>query len=207
MAMTTRTPPNNSFKPNPLRGSAYSGVSARTMLIRDYNGQGNWSVEAVQQRYLEHCGRLDVAVPRDLQPKTYKRPEATWIYPIMEPVIEGIKAGDPACATLGVEFIEQDCTFPFGRVLKSNAARALKSAGLSQALKNRIRRRVAAMLAAGNTPREFKEYARLLRKVGFDELWPRMAASAPTGSKYAMRYFTYFRAIQERSAAVIPGGR
>lgn len=49
-----------------------------------------------------------------------------------------------------------------------------------------------------------KEYARLLRKVGFEELWPRMAASAPAGNKYAMRYFAYFRAIQERSAAVIP---
>ncbi|MFO1473260.1 MAG: hypothetical protein U1F20_01420 [Lysobacterales bacterium] len=177
------------------------------MLIRDYNGKGPWSVKAVQERYVELCGRLDVQTPRELLPRTYKRPEATWIYPIMERVIEGIKAGDPACSTLGVEFIEQDSTFPFGRTLKSNAARALKSAELSQALKTRIRRRVAAMLAAGNTPREFKEYARLLRKIGFEELWPRMAASAPVGNKYAMRHFAYFRAIQERSAAVIPDDR
>jgi hypothetical protein len=173
------------------------------MLIRDYNGKGNWNVEAVQERYLEHCARLGVQTPRDLQPKTYKRPEATWIYPIMKPVIEGIKAGDPACATLGVEFIEQDSTFPFGRVLKSNAARALKGAEL----KTRIRRRIASMLAAGNTPRVFQEYARLLRKVGFEGHWPRMAASAPVGNKYAMRYFAYFLAIQERSSAVVPGGR
>ena len=177
------------------------------MQIRDYNGKGDWSVEAVQERYLEHCARLGVPSPLPLQPKTYVRLDTTWIHPIMEPVIEGIKAGDPACATLGVEFIEQDRTFPFGRILKSNAARALKSADLSQALKTRIRRRVAAMLADGNTPREFKEYARLLRKVGFDDLWPRMAASAPIGNKYAMRYFSYFRAIQERSAAVVLGGR
>jgi hypothetical protein len=174
------------------------------MPIRDYNGKGSWSVEAVQTRYLEHCSRLGIETPRELQPRIYKQPETTWIYPIMEAVIGGIKAGDPACAVLGVEFIEQDSRFPFGRTLKSNAARALKSADLPQALRTRIRRRVAAMLAAGNTPREFKEYARLLRKVGFEELWPRMAASAPAGNKYAMRYFAYFRAIQERSAAVIP---
>lgn len=177
------------------------------MQIRDYNGKGNWSVGAVQSRHLEYCARLGVQAPRSLQPKTYVRPDTTWIYPIMEPVIEGIKAGDPACATLGVEFIEQDSTFPFGRTLKSNTARALKNADLSQALKTRIKRRVAAMLADGNTPREFKEYARLLRKVGFDDLWPRMVASAPIGNKYAMRHFAYFRAIQERSPAVVSGGR
>ncbi|MGO0999399.1 hypothetical protein [Lysobacter sp. CA196] len=177
------------------------------MIIRDYNGKGAWSVEAVQSRYLEHCARLDVQLPRVLQPKTYHRADVTWVYPIMEPVIEGIKAGDPACATLGVEFIEQDGAFPFGRVLKSNAARALKGIELSQAIKVRIRRRVAGMLGAGNTPREFKEYARLLRKVGFEDLWPRMAASEPAGNKYAMRYFSYFRAIQERSPAVMARGR
>lgn len=177
------------------------------MLIHSYNGKGMWSIEAVQGRYLEYCSRLGVETPRELRPKFYHRHEAIWIYPIMEPVIEGIKTGDTACATLGVEFMEQDTTFPFGRVLKSKAARALKKADLSPALKIRIRRRVAAMLAAGNTPREFKEYARLLRKVGFEEFWPRMLATAPVGNKYAMRYFAYFRAIQERSASVVPRGR
>lgn len=157
-----------------------------------------WSVEVVQERYLKHCARLGVQTPRELEPKVYKRPGTTWIYPIMDIVIEGIVAGDPACALLGVEFIEQDSTFPFGRVLKSNAARALRRTQLSPMLKTRIRHRVAAMLAGGNTPREFKEYARLLRKVGFEEIWPQMAAAAPVGNKYAMRYFRYFRAIQER---------
>lgn len=170
------------------------------MLIHDYNGKGMWSVEAVQERYLKHCVRLGVQTPRELEPRVYKRPGTTWIYPVMDIVIEGIVAGDPACALLGVEFIEQDGTFPFGRVLKSNAARGLKRTELSPALKTRIRHRVAAMLAAGNTPREFKEYARLLRKVGFEEIWPKMAAAASVGNTYAMRYFTYFRAIQEQSS-------
>lgn len=126
-----------------------------------------------------------------------------WIYPIMRPVIEGIQAGDLACATLGVEFIEQDSRFPFGRSLKSRAARALKRVELPQSLKVRIQRRVAAMLAAGDTPREFREYARLLRRIGFADIWPRMAASPPAGNQYAMRYFAYFRAIQESSTAVV----
>jgi len=58
-----------------------------------------WSVEAVQQRYLEYCGRLGVETPRELLPKIYKRPEATWIYPIMASVIEGKerREHDEAC--------------------------------------------------------------------------------------------------------------
>lgn len=177
------------------------------MPIRNYNGSGDWSVEAVQSRYRKHCARLKIQAPRALEPMTQRTADTIWIYPVMEPVIEGIAAGDPACMILGVEFIEQDARFPFGRILKSRAARVLRSCELPDALKARIRYRVADMLAAGNTPREFKEYARLLRKVGFDGLWPRMAASAPVGNEYATRYFSYFRAIHERSPAVIPRKR
>lgn len=177
------------------------------MPIHNYNGSGDWSVEAVQSRYLKHCARLKIQAPRTLEPMTQRTADTIRIYPIMEPVIEGIAAGDPACMILGVEFIEQDASFPFGRILKSRAARALRGCELPDALKIRIRYRVADMLAAGNTPREFKEYARLLRKIGFDGLWPRMSASVHVGNEYAMRYFNYFRAIHERSPAVIPRKR
>ena len=40
----------------------------------------------------------------------------------MMKVIEGIEAGDLACVRLGIEFIEEDAKFPFGKTLKSNAA-------------------------------------------------------------------------------------
>ena len=173
------------------------------MLVRDYNGDGDWSVDAVQSRYRAHCARLNVRLPRLPQPTTHRNPSGVWVYPVMHAGIEGIRAGDPACVALGVEFIEQDRGFPFGRTLKSNTARALRTAELPEALKLRIRHRVANMLAAGHTPREFKEYARLLRKLGFDEVWPRMAASAPTTNSYAMRYFAYFRGIQARSPAFV----
>lgn len=177
------------------------------MPIRDYNGSDHWTVAAVQSRYLRHCAGLNVQPSRPLQPFVHRDGDTMWIYPIMDPVIEGIRAGDPACAILGVEFIEEDAKFPFGRSLKSRAAHALKAAELSDVLKDRIRHRVAQMLAAGNTPREFKDYARLLRKIGFDELWPRMAASPPLANKHAMRHFAYFRAIYERSPGAGPHPR
>src|SRR5262249_39949375 len=126
-----------------------------------------------------------------------------WVYPVMECVIEGIKAGDPACSVIGVEFIEEDGKFPFGAILKARTARALKRAALSQSLIVRIRRRIAAMLEVGNTPREYREYVKLLRKVGFSEIWPKIEASAPRDNKYAMRYFNYLRAIHERWPSVL----
>lgn len=85
----------------------------------------------------------------------------------MDAVIDGIQAGDAACFTIGVEFIEEDKKFPFGSNLKSRTAWALRQSGLSNALVVRIRRCVADMLQAGNTPREYREYAKLLRKIGF----------------------------------------
>jgi len=177
------------------------------VLVRDYNGEGDWSVTAVQARYRRYCAALGLDTPCALQPLTHSDARGTWISPIMHPVIEGIATGDPACAMIGVEFIEQDQSFPFGLILKSRTARALRRADLPETLKTRIRRRVAAMLATGYTPREFKEYARLLRKIGFDEQWPAMAAAPPLGHAHAMRHYAYFRGVQERSPAFVAPAR
>jgi hypothetical protein len=107
----------------------------------------------------------------------------------MDEVIKGIEAGDLACVRIGIEFIEEDSTFPFGKTLKSNTARALRRASLSDEQKERIRRRVFGMLRAGHVPHEYREYARLVRKIGFDasEI-PEVDRSNP----FVMRFGSYF---------------
>ena len=177
------------------------------MIQRDYNGTGKWTVDAVQARYSDYAARYCVEHPLAPSPKVYVEGEIRWTYPIMDSVIDGIRAGDAACLTIGVEFIEEDKKFPFGSNLKSRTARALRQSKLPNALVVRIRRRVADMLQAGNTPREYREYAKLLRKIGFSELWPKIEANAPHHNKYAMRYFGYFRSIQERSSSVVASER
>jgi len=172
------------------------------MIQRDYNGAGKWAVSAVQTRYADYAASLGIECPLQLLPKEYVRSEIRWVFPIMDAVIEGIKAGDAACSTIGVEFIEEDQKFRFGASLKARTARALRQTPLPKSLVVRIRRRVVDMLQAGNTPREYREYVKLLRKVGFSELWPRIEASVPRTNKYAMRYFAYLRAIHERSPSV-----
>ncbi len=174
------------------------------MHLRDYNGKGNWSAAAVQARYAEFAARHGVETPRPLTPIVYEHGDVRWVYPIMDAVIKGILAGDPACAAIGVEFIEEDRKFPFGANLKARTARALRQSTLSDALAVRIRRRIVDMLIAGNTPREYREYAKLLRKTGFSELWSRLEDGVPRANRHAMRYYRYFEAIHRRSPAVCP---
>lgn len=177
------------------------------MHIRDYNGKGDWTAAAVQARYAEFAARFGVEMPRSLTPIVYQQADVRWVYPIMDSVIDGILAGDPACAAIGVEFIEEDRKFPFGANLRARTARALRQSTLPDALKLRIRRRIVDMLIAGNTPREYREYAKLLRKTGFSELWPRLDAGVPRTNRHAMRYYRYFEAIHRRAPAVCADAR
>lgn len=174
------------------------------MTLRDYNGTGAWSAIAIRERYAELCAHMGVVSPVDLTPLEASRGEHRWIYPVMDKVIEGIEAGDVACAALGVEFLEEDRKFPFGANLKYRTARALRRASLPPSLETRLKRRIVAMLAAGNVPREYREYARLLRRIGFDDWWARIEEKAPRNNRYAMRYYRYFRGIHERSPSVVP---
>ncbi len=177
------------------------------MKVHDYNGTGKWAREAIVSRYLEHAARLGVDRPLHLKPVELVRGEELWIYPVMDQIIKGIDSGDVACMAIGVEFLEEDRKFPFGANLKARTARALRQADVSPSLAERLRRRIVAMLLDGNVPREYREYARLLRKIGFDKWWPRLSEEIPKENLHAMRYFNYFRLVHERSSAVVRHAR
>lgn len=137
------------------------------MDVIDYNGQDRWSRAEILARYTRYAAEMGI-VPRDLSPMEHSERGRHWVYPVMEKVIAGIEAGDAACVCLGIEFIEEDAKFPFGKILKSNTARALRRALLSEEQKQRVRRRVLDLLRAGHVPHEYREYAKLVRKIGFD---------------------------------------
>jgi hypothetical protein len=118
----------------------------------------------------------------------------------MHEVIQGIEAGDPACIMIGVEFVEEDDFFVFGRKLKSNAARALRRAQLPEDLKARLRRRIVSMLLAGMVPNEFREYSKLLRVIGVAEYCDELDAKIPRDNPYAMRYYSILRAATGKPA-------
>ena len=173
-----------------------------SVVTRDYNGVGPWAVPAVQARYREYAARYLVPEPILPEPKVYIRGDVKWVCPVMDAVILGIKRGDTACIVLGVEFIECDGKFAFGANLKARTARALKTASIPPTLAVRVRRRVADMLVANNTPQEFREYIRLLRRIGFEDIWPRISGASGGYNRYTSRYFAYLRQVRERSPAV-----
>ncbi len=176
--------------------------AATRMFIHDYNGTGEWSADRIQQRYAEYAAQLNVPAPRDLSPRTSEEGSHRWIFPVMDNVIDGIEADDPACVAIGIEFIEQDGGFTHGSILKSNTARALRRATLTDEQKRRIRTRVTDMLLADYTPHEYREYAKLLRRIGVAEAWPRIENNANLDHPYTAKYYAYFKeALRKEKAA------
>jgi hypothetical protein len=164
------------------------------MDVTDYNGEGRWSRTEILARYSQYAGEMGI-VPRDLSPIECSERGRHWVYPVMDKVIEGIEAGDPACVRIGIEFIEDDSKFPFGKILKSSTARGLRRASLSDDQKRRIRRRVFGLLRAGHIPHEYREYAKLVRRIGFDAS---EIPEVPLSNPYAARFHRYFEAASRR---------
>jgi hypothetical protein len=160
----------------------------------DYNGDGPWSAAEILSRYSSYAAEAQVT-PRDLTPYQSADAKRRWVYPVMDKVIAGIESGDPACIRIGIEFIEQDQRFAFGRLLKSNTARALRRAQLTPDQKLRVLRRVFHMLQAGNVPREFREYAKLARSIGFRQ---KDLPVLDSPNRYVARYYEYFKGFAKR---------
>ncbi len=158
----------------------------------DYNGEGAWSAAEIVRRYHVYSKRFGIAKPLVIQPAQHSEGDRRWVYPVMHEVIIGIETGDLACAQLGIEFIEQDQGFPFGSLIKSSTARSLRRfPNLTREQIDRIRSRIVFMLRRGAVPREYREYARLLRAVGVGPHWSDIEKAVPA-NRYAARAKAYF---------------
>lgn len=156
----------------------------------DYNGVGRWSVEGIQDGYRKHADALGTK-PVRLVPRRHTEAGRTWVYPLMEQVIERIETGDGAAIEIGIEFILEDDFFVFGRILKSNTARALRRTTLTEVQQARVRERLVTMMLSGQVPHEWREYKRLLRCVGLGALWPVLESGVDRENDYVMRYYKY----------------
>jgi hypothetical protein len=161
--------------------------------VRDYNGVGLWSRDAIVERYRSYCRTHGIPQPTDLSPLEHTEGDVKWVYPVMNKVIPLIERGDPAAVALGVEFVEEDQFMSFGRILKANTARALRRTKLSPEQVERLRQRIIGLLLAGTIRREFREYAKLLRHIGLGHWWPELERRVDRKNPYAMRYFEYLR--------------
>lgn len=158
------------------------------MRVIDYNGEGIWSRGAILERYSLYCCNLKIR-ESDLSPTKVVHEDVTWIYPVMHKIIDGIENRDPACKLIGIEFIETDERFTFGKILKSNTARALRRSILTEAEKERIRKRIIDMLLHGNVPHEFKQYFRLLKTIGLGNHKDEIERGIDRSNPYVMKYY------------------
>lgn len=161
--------------------------------LRDYNGTGAWSVAEVQARYRKYSELLEVEKPDLPVPMEHREGPVLWVYPIMDEVIKGMERGDAACIALGVDFVEQNDHFVFGKILKSNAARALRRSVLSEEQKSRLRGHIVTMLVSGIVPHEMREYSKLLRVIGIEDQWPRLEQGIPRNNPFAMKFYKILR--------------
>jgi len=167
--------------------------------MRDYNGPGAWSASDVAARYRQLARSYGLREPRAIEACVHRQGDDVWVYPVMDAVLDGIKAGDPACVELGVQFVESDHRQPFGRILHANAARYLRRAHLTPEQQARLRRRILAMLEAAQVPHEYHEYARLLRRIGLGPDWPAVRARASTDNPYVVRWVRYYDLAVEQT--------
>ena len=163
------------------------------MNIIDYNGTGFWNLEAVIQRYKLYAQRYGVVSLHDISPRVSTENGKRRIYPVMDRVIECIEKGDLACAEIGIEFIEESASFPFGMILKSNTARALRRVPLTDEQKERIRKRVVEMLCTGYLPREYRQYAKLAKKIGLGDWLSQVEREANLNNAWVQHYYNYFK--------------
>ena len=156
----------------------------------DYNGVGPWSVDGIRDRYQKIASTLGVPA-QQLVPNRRQEGKRSWVFPLMDKIVEMIDLGDGAAIEIGIEFLEEDDFFAFGRLIKSNTARALRRATLNETQKERLRQRIVSMMLAGNVPHEFREYKRLLRAIGVEQFWPALDNGVDRNNRYVMRYYDY----------------
>ncbi len=163
------------------------------MKVRNYNGEGKWSKDEIIRRYSQYCLELKVLNRIDLSPLEHVEGDDKWIYPVMDKVITGIEQGDAACRRIGIEFIEEDRKFTFGKILKSNTARALRRSELTIEEQENIKRRLVSMLIEGNVPHEYKHYVKLLKKIGVGDYWNEIENRINRSNEYVMKYYDYLK--------------
>ena len=163
--------------------------------IRDYNGQGRWSRESIQRRFDSYAKSFGTTIGR-LEARTHQEGQVKWIYPLLDAVVDGIERRDLACIELGIELIEDSDSMPFGMTLKYNAARAIRRSAdlLTGDQRDRIRDRVTEMLIAEYTPREFKQYIKLVRTIGAGSVVSKVEAKANLQNPRIRHYLDLLRA-------------
>jgi hypothetical protein len=154
----------------------------------NYNQQGKWSVEAVQRRYSDLRVLLGDVEGFDLDPRRYTNNRGiTWIYNIMDAVVDGVQLGDNACVQLAIDYIEDDVMASTTGYIRERMARALRHVELKEHQKERLTEVFLNQLAQTNLHKEFREYCRLFKTIGIEPYRKEIEEHARSDKLYVRR--------------------
>jgi hypothetical protein len=154
----------------------------------DYNSAGKWSVTMVESRYARLRTQLGGVAGFELTPRTYTNSRGmTWVYPILDRVVEGVRLGDSACIELAVEYIEDNVMGSYTGYLRERLARGLRHAELSKSQRTRLVNVFLSQLTRGNLHQEFRAYIRLFKTLGIDDHRSTIAHALTSEKAYLRR--------------------
>jgi hypothetical protein len=126
-------------------------------------------------------GRLNAYFPAS--PIHHK---ALWVSAVFENLRNSVSSGSEDAIEIACIFIENDPTWlPFGKLIKSNLARALKKnvPKITAANRKRIIATTLRLLQENHSPRELEDYAKLVKKFPSSEYVSLVSAAALSSEK------------------------
>ena len=154
----------------------------------NYNHHGKWSVDAVKNRYANLRIVSGGAEGFELEPRTYtNKGGMTWIYNIMEAVVDGVQLGDKACVQLSIDYIDDNLMDSTTGYIRERMARALRRAELTEHQKRQLATTFLKQLEQESLHKEFKEYCRLFKTIGVEPYRARIEKCARSEKQYIRR--------------------
>lgn len=135
----------------------------------NHNAQGRWSVESVQAEYRRLSLVLGGVAGFEPTPRKHTNPiGCTWIYNIMDSVVDGIQLDDSSCVQLAIDYIQDNDMRPSTGYIRERMARALGGVELSSKQKSILAATFIQQIKSQKIYREFREYAKLFKKIGIE---------------------------------------
>lgn len=146
------------------------------------------SHDLVERQLLDMLGsRLRGYLPAD----GHENP-AIWVGQTFGRVKSAVAAGDTQAISLACELIKLDPMLPFGKLIKSDLARALKKqvSKISASERTQVLSAAATLLSQEFAPRELEDYCKLIKKFPRAEAALALVGITPKNAKSAqlLRY-------------------
>lgn len=127
-----------------------------------------WTFAEVRQRYESLANSYRIKEPLIFEypweSELIKLKHALW------DISGAIKKQDSAATEIAIEFVMSDVFFHYSGYIRATMARRLKSAGLSETSKERLRQGLFRLFLSNTFGPEHKEFARLLRNIGLGSM-------------------------------------